>query len=119
MYINNDLRIGSGASGGASGYKVAVDGKIIAEEVRVQLSSAWPDYVFEEDYKIMSLEKLEQEILQLGHLPGIPSAQEVESEGIALGNMQKMMMEKIEELTLHIIQLNKEIEQLKSSADEK
>jgi hypothetical protein len=94
------------------GYMLAVDGKIISEEVRVELSGDWPDYVFENDYKLLPLEVLENQIKEIGHLPGIPSAAEVEVHGFELGDMQKRMMEKIEELTLYIIEANKKIERL-------
>ncbi|NNF36063.1 MAG: hypothetical protein HKN68_18305 [Saprospiraceae bacterium] len=114
MYVTNDLRIGAGAINGATGYKVAIDGKVIAEEMRVQLSGAWPDYVFEDDYKLMPLTELEKEIEKLGHLPGLPSAREAEEEGIMLGDMNRILLEKIEELTLHVIRLEKEIRVLKS-----
>ncbi len=96
-------------------YLLAVDGKIISEEVRVELSGSWPDYVFDEDYALLSLEQLEQHIETVGHLPGIPSANTVETEGILLGDMQRVMVEKIEELTLYVIDLQKQIEELKKS----
>ncbi|MEL6987769.1 MAG: hypothetical protein AAGK97_08040, partial [Bacteroidota bacterium] len=104
-YISESLHIGT--TGGATGYKVSVDGKIACEEVRVELSQNWPDYVFEESYELTPLDELEKEINKQGHLPGIPSAQKVESEGIQVGEMQRKMMEKIEELTLYVIELNK------------
>lgn len=115
VYVKNQLHIGSGAIDGATGYKVAVDGKIIAEEVRVQLSGVWPDYVFDSEYTLTPLAQLEEQIQTLGHLPGIPSAEVVERDGILLGDMQKMLLEKIEELTLHIIALEKEVHALKNT----
>jgi len=114
MYVTNDLRIGVGAKNGASGYKVAIDGKVIAEEMRVQISGAWPDYVFEDDYDLMPLKELENQIKINGHLPGVPSAEEAEKDGIMLGDMNRMLLEKIEELTLHVIRLEKEIQDLKT-----
>ena len=66
-------------------YMLAVNGGIICEEVRVMDSNNWPDYVFEEDYELMSLEEVERAIKEKGHLPGIPSASEVEAEGIDVG----------------------------------
>ena len=94
-------------------YLLAVDGKIICEEARVEMSQDWPDYVFEDGYTLMPLDELEEEINALGHLPGIPSADVVEKDGLELGDMQRRMMEKIEELTLYIIDLKKEIDDLK------
>ena len=98
-------------------YLLAVDGKIIAEEVRVELSGVWPDYVFKPEYKLLTIEELEASINKNGHLPGIPSADQVEEEGIEIGDMQKRMMEKIEVLSLYIIQQNKEIKELKRQVD--
>ncbi len=94
------------------GYQLAVKGKIIAEEVRCQLFADWPDYVFHQDYKLMSIDDLQKEIDRLGHLPGIPSAKEIDDAGVDLGDMQVRMMEKIEQLTLYIIELNEKIEVL-------
>lgn len=106
------IGINSAANFPSSEYLLAVDGSIIAEEVRVELSGDWPDYVFSDDYELMSLSEVEKSIIENKHLPGIPSAAEVASEGIALGEMQKKMMEKIEELTLYLIQLKKDNETL-------
>ena len=103
-----------GVVAAASGYKLTVTGKVICEELKVKLSGAWPDYVFANDYKLKSLPEVEQFIAANKHLPNIPSAAEVEKDGITVGEMQKKMMEKIEELTLYIIDLQKQIEQLKS-----
>jgi hypothetical protein len=112
VYVTNELRIGSGAMSGATGYKVAIDGKVIAEELRVQLSGAWPDYVFSEDYALPPLSEVASFINEENHLPGIPSASEVESNGLHLGEMQRRMFEKIEELMLYIIQQDERIQQL-------
>jgi len=97
------------------GYKLAVSGNMIAESVKVQLRSAWPDYVFAKDYTLPSLEETEKHIKEKGHLPGIPSAAEVKNNGIDLGEMNAKLLEKIEELTLHLIQKDKLIESLKTS----
>ena len=90
----------------ANGYIFSVDGKIIAEELRIQNSANWPDYVFQNNYNLMPLEELKESIEANKHLPNIPSASEVENDGILVGDMQKKMMEKIEELTLYILDLN-------------
>ena len=74
--------------------------------------SNWPDYVFRKNYKLMDLGDLERNIRDNGHLPGLPSAQEVESDGLHLGDMQKQIVEKIEELTLYTIEQGKRIEKL-------
>lgn len=115
VYISNELRMGD--SGGAAGYKLAVDGKIICEELKVQNSTAWPDYVFSKDYQLMPIRDLETHIALHHHLPGIPSAVEIEANGIMVGDMQKRMMEKIEELTLYIIAQEKRIAELEAKSN--
>ncbi|MGX7667554.1 hypothetical protein [Flavobacterium pedocola] len=109
-------------AGGASlsNYNLFVKGGILAEVVRVNLQSSWADYVFNKEYKLPTLEEIEKHIAEKGHLPNVPSAQKVKEEGIELGEMAKIQQEKIEELTLYIIEQNKinkkqseEIEELK------
>lgn len=97
-----------------AGFQLAVQGKIITDEVRVELVQNWPDYVFESDYQMRSIEELKNYIKNNGHLPNIPSAQVIQNKGYELGDMNKKLLEKIEEITLYIIQLKSEIEGLKS-----
>lgn len=115
FYITTNSGVGIGTTPEVPyGYKLAVDGKVVCEELKVQLSQNWPDYVFEEGYNLMPLEEVEKAIKENGHLPGIPSAAEVEKEGgIEVGEMQRLMLEKMEEMTLHLIELKKENEKLK------
>ena len=96
------------ASNLPAGYMLAVDGKIIGEELRIQNSDAWPDYVFAEEYPLMPLEAVKASIEKNKHLPNIPPAAEVERDGVLVGDMQRRMMEKIEELTLYVITLHEE-----------
>ena len=91
-------------------YKLSVNGNIRSKEVVVEIG--WADYVFNKKYKLKPLIEVEKFIEQNKHLPGIPSAAAIEKNGLNLGDTQKKMMEKIEELTLYIIQLNKRIEEL-------
>ncbi|MBP9879676.1 MAG: hypothetical protein WBP31_05725 [Chitinophagales bacterium] len=124
LYLNNDGgdvsmcyaggNVMIGASVPATGYLLSVDGKVMCEELKVQMSGSWPDYVFADDYTLPTLYELEASIKQNKHLPGIPSAAVVEAEGIEVGAMQVQMMEKIEELTLYIIELQKQIDALKA-----
>ncbi len=93
-----------------TGYKLAVDGKIIIEEVKVKLSSTWPDYVFEPDYNLPSLASVKKFVESEKHLPEIPPAEEMEKEGLELGNMNMLLLKKIEELTLYVIDLKEENE---------
>lgn len=97
----------------ATGYKLSVNGKIICTEVRVNLVADWPDYVFKPGYKLMPVRELGVFVDQNGHLPNIPPAAEIGKSGLEMGEMQRRMMEKIEELSLYIIQQQKEIDALK------
>lgn len=95
--------------------KLLVYGEVQAKQVRVTLGSQyWPDYVFEENYDLMSLSELNNFINEYKHLPNIPSAELIGKEGISIGDMQRLQMEKIEELTLHLIEKDKEINDLKT-----
>lgn len=115
MSFRGDGRVGILTTAPATGYALSVNGKIICEELRVQLSGSWPDYVFADEYKLPSLKEVESFIQLNRHLPGIASAKEIEKSGLGVGDMQKRMMEKIEELTLYIIQQQKEIDALKTA----
>lgn len=101
-----------------TGFRLSVDGKAIMEEVVVQLASTWPDYVFDQSYELTSLEDLKTTIQKQGHLPNIPSAAEVAEKGISLGEMNAKLLEKIEELTLHIIKLNDDVKQQQKEIEE-
>ena len=103
-----------GAVNVPTGYLMAVDGKLVCEEVKVMNLTAFPDYVFEEEYRLMPLEELENTIKTAKHLPGIPSAAEVAKNGVSIGEMQSKLLQKVEELTLYMIELKKENEQLKT-----
>lgn len=102
-----------------SGYKMAVKGKVICEELKVKLenSNCWADYVFDQHYKLRSLKEVESFVARNKHLPGIPSAKEVESNGVNLGEMDAKLLEKIEELTLYLIEMKKENEQMKMAIE--
>jgi hypothetical protein len=108
MALSSDGRLAIGSNDRATGYHLSVGGKIIAEELRCQLKIDWPDYVFDANYPLLSLHDLEKSIQTNGHLPGIPSATEIKGHGVDVGDMQVRMMEKIEELTLYMIELNKQ-----------
>ncbi|SNR81549.1 hypothetical protein [Flavobacterium sp. ov086] len=107
--------IGIGSSNftdGATIYKLSVKGKIRADEVKVY--NTWADYVFEPAYELPSLKEVESYIKKNGHLQNVPSTKEITENGLELGEMAKIQQEKIEELTLYLIQQNKEIEELKA-----
>lgn len=110
---NSFLGIGTtNFTDGSDTYRISVKGAIRADRVRVY--TTWADYVFNKEYNLPSLEEVEQHIKDNGHLKDIPSAKEVEEKGIELGEMNKLLLQKIEELTLYIIEMNKEINTLKS-----
>lgn len=113
LHVASSMVVGSSTTVPATGYLLSVNGKIMAEEVRVQLDADWPDYVFDKNYRLRPLTELEQFITANKHLPGIPSAGQVATEGLMVGDMQKRVMEKVEELTLYILQLNKENQELR------
>ena len=95
------------------GFELGVNGKIAATEVKVATYSDWADFVFEEEYNLPTLKEVENHIKEKGHLKDIPSAEEVETEGFYLGEMDAKLLRKIEELTLYTIDQQKEIEELK------
>jgi trimeric autotransporter adhesin len=100
-----------------AGYRLIVQDGILTEKLKVALRSDmtnWADYVFEPSYKLMPLEEVEKYTKVNKHLPNVPSADEITKEGIDVAKVSKMFMEKIEELTLHIIELNKRIKELEN-----
>jgi len=88
------------------------DGALRCKEVKITLTG-WPDYVLDKDYNLMPLKELEKFITENNHLPEVPSAAEVEENGVQLGEMNAILLKKIEELTLYIITLQKQINELK------
>jgi hypothetical protein len=102
-----DLSIGG--SFGNENFRVQPNGNAWATKLTVTDAVNFPDYVFKEDYKLLSLIDLENYIKQKGHLPNIPTAQEVENNGLDLAEIIRLQMEKIEELTLYLIELKKEV----------
>lgn len=113
--ILNGSQVTIGQITPATGYKLSVDGKAICSELKVQLQGSWPDYVFNNDYKLKSFNELREFINQNKHLPGIPAAAELEKNGMEVGEMQRKMMEKVEELTLYILELEEKINHLQAS----
>ena len=105
-YVMGSLAIGTDDP---KGYKFAVNGDAIFTKVKVKAFNTWPDYVFEPNFKLRSLAELEFFIKQNKHLPEVPSAAEVEQNGLDLGNSQAVLLKKIEELTLYMIEMNKKI----------
>lgn len=103
----------------ANGYRLSVEGKVICTELRVNLVTSWPDYVFRPGYNLMPVEELGTFVRTNGHLPNVPPASEIESSGMDVGQMQRVMMEKIEELSLYIIQQQEQIKELRDQLNNK
>jgi len=112
VYIKSPSKVGIGTTNYFSGttYELAVNGKILAEEIVVDDVAA--DFVFEPGYKLRPLESVESYISQKGHLPDIPSAKDM-GDGMGLGRMSTLLLQKVEELTLYAIEQKKEIDALK------
>lgn len=113
LFIANNGNVSIGTDN-SFGYKLAVKGNMIAEQVVVKLYGTWPDFVFSKDHAMMNLYEVENFISKNSHLPNVPSAKEVEEKGIDLGEMNKILLQKIEELTLYMIEQQKQIDELKS-----
>ncbi len=114
VFINDIGNLGQIQVGNATtpvGFKMSVDGKLICTELEVRVTP-WPDYVFGKKYKLKPLPELENYIEKNGHLPNIPKAEDIENQSLALGNMAKLQMEKIEELTLYVIEINKRLQKV-------
>lgn len=110
---NGNVGIGTAAR---NDYRLAVEGTVGARKVKVTQES-WADFVFDPHYKLPTLLEVEQFIQKYQHLPEIPSANEVLEEGIDLGDMNKELLQKVEELTLYVIELKKENERQQKQLD--
>jgi len=100
---NGQVLIGN-TQGNQGSYLLAVAGSAVATSFTVKAVANWPDYVFKKDYSLPSLVDVKTYIDQNQHLPEVPSAQEVEKGGLNLGEMNQILMKKVEELTLYLIE---------------
>jgi hypothetical protein len=110
--IAGNLYIGTGST---NYHQLLINGSIVAKEVEVTLTG-WKDEVFNKDYKLLPLADVENYILKEKHLPDVPSETDVLANGIKVGEMNATLLQKVEELTLYVIQLKKEIDSLKKSS---
>ncbi len=110
LYSNGELSLKSDVK---ELFRVETSGLMRTRKVLVD-TQIWPDYVFEDHYSLMPLQEVEKYLKANKHLPAIPSESEVKTSGIDLGEMQVKLLEKVEELTLYLIEQNKEIEKLKA-----
>lgn len=110
-----DDKVGIGISDPT--HKLEVNGTIRTKEVIVEATN-WPDFVFEDDYELPTLESWETHIEAKGHLPGFPSREEAETQGVSVSEIQKALLQKIEEMSLIMIEQNKEIKSLRAEMAE-
>lgn len=108
--VNNAGNVGIGTRSPSAAYKVSVNGGLRAKQIVVE--SGWADYVFRQGYPLLSLDTLQTYISRHEHLPDMPAASEVQQQGLDVGAAQTKMMEKIEELTLYVLQLHQQQEAL-------
>jgi hypothetical protein len=115
MIVTNDNKVYIGdvkPTGAYANYKLGVDGTIVAKRVVVQTGS-WADFVFDDAYSLLPLSELGAYINTHRHLPDVPTAADVETHGADVGEMNQILLQKVEELTLYIIDLQKQIDNLK------
>jgi hypothetical protein len=124
VVIDGAGNVGIGTTTVPLGYKMAVAGNAIAESITVKLQANWPDYAFKKNYGLMPLTDLKAYVDKNQHLPEVPTAEQVKKDGINLGEMNTLLMKKVEELTLYLIEKDKqdkirqqEIEELKKQVE--
>jgi len=100
------------------GYKLGVNGKIVATEVVVKYYNQWPDYVFEPTYPLMPLSELQQFVQTHQHLPDMPPAQQVAETGMPVGEMNALLLKKVEELTLYVLQQEEAMKQQQKNMEQ-
>lgn len=111
--VANNGKVGIGTTTPQA--KLAVNGRILAKEVKVKTDISVPDYVFEPEYELRTLADVEAYVKEHKHLPEIPSAKDIERDGLDLGQMNMLLLKKVEELTLHIIKQDQRIKQLETN----
>ncbi|NMC98141.1 MAG: hypothetical protein GYA62_00270, partial [Bacteroidales bacterium] len=112
-YVEDKLGIGIclAANNNPKGYRFAVNGTMGAKDVYIEVDETpWPDYVFEHEHRLIPLTELEAFVKQNKHLPDIPSANDIKENGLSLAEINALLVKKVEELTLYVIELNKKIE---------
>lgn len=113
ILIPGQTKIGTKSSTAHSNAMLMVDGKVVCKDLYVTASSDWPDFVFEKNYQLTNLYAVRDYYEANKHLPNVPTACEIEEKGINMSEMSAIQMQKIEELTIYIIQLKTELDELK------
>lgn len=116
MMIKPTGNIGIGTNNPGTN-KLAVEGTIAARKVKITQTTPWPDYVFRTDYRLPALEEVAAHIKEKGHLPGIPTEAEVAANGHDLGDMNTKLLQKVEELTLYLLEMKAGNDKLKAEND--
>jgi len=120
MRVTASGQVGIGTNAVPTDYILAIKGKTIAsDEIIIKLFAdwTWPDYVFEKDYKLPVLSDVETYLKANSHLPGIPTAADIKKDGVPLAEMNTLLLKKIEELTLYMIEQNKKLEEQQSKIE--
>jgi hypothetical protein len=112
IFSSGKIAIGTTDMDKIGSYSLAVNGDALFNKVKVKLYLNWPDYVFHGQYKLPTLKEVEEYIQKNKHLPDVPTAAEVEKDGLDVGANQAILLKKIEELTLYLIEVNKKVEKL-------
>jgi hypothetical protein len=118
LIVKGRIGIGTNFPANTNGYQLAVNGKIGAHDLQIEASSdAWPDYVFGKNYNLPKLTEVEKYVTENNHLEGVPSAQEVREKGHSVAQMDAILLKKVEELTLYVIQQQKQLEAQQKELD--
>lgn len=118
LTFSSDGKVGINTDHFVGSHSLYIEGSVISEEIFVKLKTDWADYVFAPDYDLMPLKELEAYVNRNQRLPGMKSAEEIAEEGVAVGETERKLTEKVEELTLYIIEMNKKIEALEAKLAE-
>ena len=97
-----------------TGYALAVDGDAIFNKVVIKTTNTWPDYVFAKNYNLRSLTEVKAFITQNGHLPDVPSSKQVEEHGVNVAEMNVILLKKVEELTLYLMEFEERLAKMES-----